>query len=189
MEGCFVYILSGWEGSAADSRVLNDVLSKDFIIPEGKYYLADAGTLLILFITDEIGYSLSTQFLTPYRDIRYHLKELASLPDARPTNYKELWNLRHSMLRNIIERSFGIIKQKYQVLKIGLQHTLKTQISLFPACALISNYINDHEKEDWMNSSENRDDDRDDDDNEIDLQEGSSLFIDKTEDSRVAALL
>jgi len=43
MEGLFVYIFSGWEGSAADSRVLQDALSKDFVIPTGKYYLADAG--------------------------------------------------------------------------------------------------------------------------------------------------
>ena len=50
MEGRFVYILAGWEGSAADSRVLSDALSKDFIVPQGKYYLADAGTSLTLLI-------------------------------------------------------------------------------------------------------------------------------------------
>ena len=45
MSGRFVYILAGWEGSAADSRVLYDALSKDFVVPIGKYYLADAGTV------------------------------------------------------------------------------------------------------------------------------------------------
>jgi len=43
MDGQFVYVLPGWEGSAADSRVLADAVSKDFIIPNGKYFLADAG--------------------------------------------------------------------------------------------------------------------------------------------------
>jgi DDE superfamily endonuclease len=39
----FVYILSGWEGSASDSAVYEDARATDFRIPEGKYYLADAG--------------------------------------------------------------------------------------------------------------------------------------------------
>ncbi|OJA11827.1 hypothetical protein AZE42_11404 [Rhizopogon vesiculosus] len=33
---CFTYMLSGWDGSAADAHAI------DFTIPEGKYYLADA---------------------------------------------------------------------------------------------------------------------------------------------------
>ena len=44
IDGRFVYTFAGWEGSAADSRVLSDALSKDFVIPTGKYFLADAGT-------------------------------------------------------------------------------------------------------------------------------------------------
>ena len=59
----FSYILAGWEGSAHDSKVLNDALSKNFSIPSGKYYLADA------------GYSNRDWLLTPYRGVRYHLKE------------------------------------------------------------------------------------------------------------------
>ena len=35
----FLYILPGWEGSAADSRVFESAQSSDFIIPEGRYYL------------------------------------------------------------------------------------------------------------------------------------------------------
>ena len=47
MDGHFVYILAGWEGSAGDSRVLYDALAKDFKIPDGKYFLADAGISII----------------------------------------------------------------------------------------------------------------------------------------------
>ena len=39
----FVYILSGWEGSASDSLVYQDARAMDFQIPDEKYYLADAG--------------------------------------------------------------------------------------------------------------------------------------------------
>jgi hypothetical protein len=48
MNGLFVYILAGWEGSAADGRVLEDALNKGFNIPSGKYYLADAGKMHML---------------------------------------------------------------------------------------------------------------------------------------------
>jgi len=61
----FLYALAGWEGSANDGRVLQDALEKDFIVPDGKYYLADA------------GYALAPKFLVPYRGVRYHLKEWA----------------------------------------------------------------------------------------------------------------
>ena len=38
----FLYVLPGWEGSAADSCVLEHAWSQDFMIPDGCYYLADA---------------------------------------------------------------------------------------------------------------------------------------------------
>ena len=59
----FCYILSGWEGSAADSRIYDDARRRDFLIPPNKYYLADA------------GFGLCDGLLTPYRQVRYHLKE------------------------------------------------------------------------------------------------------------------
>jgi hypothetical protein len=59
----FYYVLSGWEGSAHDGRVFKDALTKGFTVPDGKYYLGDA------------GYALDDKCLTPYRGIRYHLRE------------------------------------------------------------------------------------------------------------------
>jgi hypothetical protein len=56
----FVYVLPGWEGSASDSLVYQDAKATDFKIPEGKYYLADA------------GYPNLDYLLTPYQAVRYH---------------------------------------------------------------------------------------------------------------------
>ncbi|CAI0548502.1 unnamed protein product, partial [Linum tenue] len=41
----FIYCLAGWEGSAHDSRVLNDALNRPngLVVPEGCYYLCDSG--------------------------------------------------------------------------------------------------------------------------------------------------
>jgi hypothetical protein len=59
----FTYVLSGWEGSAADSTVYNDALQKGLSLPPDKYFLADA------------GFPLCDTLLTPYRATRYHLRE------------------------------------------------------------------------------------------------------------------
>ncbi|KAK5794000.1 hypothetical protein PVK06_035189 [Gossypium arboreum] len=76
----FSYVLAGWEGSAHDSRILSDALSRlrGLRIPKGKYYLADA------------GYDIRNGFITPYRGVRYHLKEFSA---QGPENAKELFNL------------------------------------------------------------------------------------------------
>ncbi|XP_012834522.1 PREDICTED: uncharacterized protein LOC105955352 [Erythranthe guttata] len=62
---CFSYVLTGWEGSAADSRVLRDAVCRPngLIIPDGNYYLCDN------------GYTNGQGFLAPYRGVRYHLDE------------------------------------------------------------------------------------------------------------------
>jgi hypothetical protein len=96
---CNLYILAGWEGSAHDSRVLSDAqASQGFLSPVGKYWLGDA------------GYGNSEFVMALYRGVRYHLKEVRQA-NQKPENVKELFNLRHSSLRNVIERIFGVLKR------------------------------------------------------------------------------
>ena len=59
----FTYFLSSWEGSAHDSTVFHDACRVDFYIPNGRYYLADA------------GFASSDALLVPYRNVQYHLSE------------------------------------------------------------------------------------------------------------------
>ena len=59
----FMYTLSGWEGSTADLTLFNNACQTNFYIPEGRYYLADA------------GFASSDALLVPYRNVRYHLSE------------------------------------------------------------------------------------------------------------------
>ncbi|KAL0401586.1 UNVERIFIED_CONTAM: hypothetical protein Slati_4188500 [Sesamum latifolium] len=61
----FIYVLSGWEGSAADSRVLRDAIHREggLRVPAGNYYLYNS------------GYLNAEGFLAPYRGVRYHLRE------------------------------------------------------------------------------------------------------------------
>jgi hypothetical protein len=36
--------------------------------------------------------------------------------NERPQNAKELFNLRHVSLRNVVERIFGVLKNRFQIL-------------------------------------------------------------------------
>lgn len=73
----FSYVLAGWEGSAHDSKVLDDAFNNGgFSVPERCFYLGDA------------SYELSRQVLIPYRGTRYHLnKEQASHSYPRFASY------------------------------------------------------------------------------------------------------
>ncbi|XLR61235.1 hypothetical protein S83_011907, partial [Arachis hypogaea] len=75
------------ERTASDSRILKDALNREYPlrILEGKFYLGNA------------GFMLKPGILIPYRGVRYHLKEYSL---REPQNPKELFNHRHSSLRN-----------------------------------------------------------------------------------------
>lgn len=145
----FSYILAGWEGSAHDGRVLESALSKGLTIFPGKYYLGDA------------GYALTPYCLTPYRGVRYHLKEWAS-GNKRPQNPQELFNLRHSSLRNVIERTFGVVKKRFPLLVLMYSYPISTQVDLVLCIFYLHNFIRIHqyERDEFDNFDEN-DEDRD----------------------------
>ncbi|PPR88509.1 hypothetical protein GOBAR_AA32176 [Gossypium barbadense] len=124
----FSYVLAGWEGSAHDSRILSDALSRPrgLRIPEGKYYLAD------------VGYGIRNGYITPYRGVRYHLKEFSA---QGPENAKEFFNLRHSSLQITIEHVLGILKKRFRVLDAEPFWNFQTQVDIVLACCIIHNHI------------------------------------------------
>ncbi|KAK9285990.1 hypothetical protein L1049_025193 [Liquidambar formosana] len=125
----FTYVLAGWEGSARDSKVLQSSLRNrqdKLVVPTGKYYLVDA------------GYPNSLGFLAPYRGVHYHRNERRG---HAPVNAKELFNYRHSSLRNIIERSFGLIKKRWAILRTEPFFDIKVQVKIVIACCTLHNFI------------------------------------------------
>lgn len=128
----FTFVLPGWEGSAHDGRVLSDAVHRHgFSAPEGKYYLADA------------GYSNSLLTLTPYRGVRYHLREVW-ITGLKPESLKELFNLRHSSLRNVVERTFGIFKRRFQIFEAAPPFSSLVQARLVYACTALHNFLTSH---------------------------------------------
>ncbi|KAK6152735.1 hypothetical protein DH2020_012374 [Rehmannia glutinosa] len=126
----YTFVLSGWEGSAADSRVLRDVVTRPngLRVPTSNYYLCDC------------GYTNGPGFLAPYRGVRYHLDEWSS-GRAAPQNHMELFNLRHAKARNIIERSWCLLKYRWAILRSNSWYPIKTQNCIIMACCLLHNFI------------------------------------------------
>ncbi|XP_039134372.1 putative nuclease HARBI1 [Dioscorea cayenensis subsp. rotundata] len=126
----FTYVLPGWEGTTSDSRIMKNALSRacPLKIPQGKYYLVDA------------GFMLRSGLITPYRGERYHLKEYSRNP---PRNPRELFNLRHASLRNSIERAFGVVKKRFSIIGSSTEphYGLETQKEIIFACCILHNYL------------------------------------------------
>ena len=94
----------------------------------GKYYVVDS------------GYASQSGFLTPFRGERYHLPDYKGFRRS-PRTTKELFNYRHSSLQNVIERTFGVLKNKFQILRLMHQFPVETQASIVLACCGLHNYI------------------------------------------------
>ena len=58
-----------------------------------------------------------------------------------PENSKELFNLRHALLRNVIKRIFGVVKQKFKILGTYAEYFINTQIHLVLSLLGLYNFI------------------------------------------------
>jgi DDE superfamily endonuclease len=82
--------------------------------------------------------------MIPYQKVRYHLKEWDRAGSA-PENAKELFNLRHSVLRNVVERTFGCIKHRFTILTQQRRgFSIRTQCKVVYACVALHNWLNGH---------------------------------------------
>ncbi|XP_076952223.1 uncharacterized protein LOC143625891 [Bidens hawaiensis] len=126
----FTYVLSGWEGTTSNSRVLKDALTREDKLntPDGKFYLVDGGL------------PLKSTLIAPYRGVRYHLKEYSK---RAPQNPRELFNLQHASLRNSIERAFGVLKRRFPIIRSTTEpfYSCETQSQIFLACCILHNYL------------------------------------------------
>lgn len=145
----FLYVLAGWEGSALDIRVLHNAMKdRGFSVSPGKYYLGDA------------GYFNTGVTLCPYPGVPYHLKEQKQAAQ-RPANAKELFNLRHSRLRNVVDRTFGALKKRFPILQHAPPYPMTTQVNLIYAMTGLSNFIRRHRTEERPDIFDEVDDDDD----------------------------
>jgi hypothetical protein len=95
----------------------------------GKYYLVDS------------GYPNRKGYLAPYKGQKYHISEWQNA--RQPIGSKEVFNYAHSSLRNVIERSFGVLKMKWRILLSLPSFSLKKQSKITIACMTLHNFIRD----------------------------------------------
>ena len=88
----------------------------------------------------DCGFPNRRQFLAPFRGVRYHLQDFGGHGRA-PKNEHELFNLRHSSLRNVVERIFGIFKSRFTIFKSAPPFPYRTQTELVLACAGLHNFL------------------------------------------------
>ncbi|XP_010418979.1 PREDICTED: putative nuclease HARBI1 [Camelina sativa] len=134
----FTYAYVGVPGRAHDTKVLTYCATQEAYFPHpprGKYYLVDS------------GYPTRSGYLGPHRRVKYHLDQFNR--GGPPTNSRELFNRKHSGLRSIIERTFGVWKAKWRILdKKHPKYELNKWIKIVTATIALHNFNRDSQEDD-----------------------------------------
>ena len=85
------------------------------------------------------GYPNRPGYLAPYKETKYHLSEYRDGPE--PQGKKEIFNYAHSSLRNVIERSFGVLKMKWRMLLQMPSYPPHKQSQIIVTCMALHNFI------------------------------------------------
>lgn len=76
---------------------------------------------------------------------------------SSPQNAKELFNLRHASLRNVIERIFGVMKRQWRVLQFPPEYNMDVQALLPMALCALHNFTRRHDPDFGFNSDHDSD--------------------------------
>ena len=152
---CFTFVSVGWEGSMHDTRVFYNVVmdpNKYFSHPEGgtmiNYFFQFNSfiktRLTFTYFVDkqylvDAGYPNKKGYLAPYKGERYHFQEF-NRGEPPPTN-NESFNQVHSLLRSVIERTFGVCKARFAILRDMSTYDMETQTGIVGASMAIHNFI------------------------------------------------
>ena len=61
----------------------------------------------------------------------------------RPQNAKELFNIRHAALRNVVEPTIGVFKHRFRYFEAGRRNLpLRTQVEVVYALTAVHSFIN-----------------------------------------------
>ncbi|WVZ63400.1 hypothetical protein U9M48_013035 [Paspalum notatum var. saurae] len=101
---------------------------------ERKYYVVDA------------GYPNRPGYLAPYKGERYHTPEWHGGMELR--TLREKFNRVHSSIRNVIERCFGVLKMKWQILYNMPPYSMVKQKKIVVATMVLHNFIREHRTQD-----------------------------------------
>ena len=119
----------------------NSARAKGFKASPSRYYVINT------------GYSNTPITLTPYYSIQYYFYKQAQA-NIRPQNAKELFNLRHAALKNIIKYTIGVFKNRFWYFKTGKYYlSLSTQVDIVYTLAAVYNFININNLDNLLNNN------------------------------------
>ncbi|CAI0401883.1 unnamed protein product [Linum tenue] len=98
------------------------------------------------------GYINMEGFIAPYPGVRYHLHEFRGA-NKLPRTARELFNHRHSYLRNAIQKSFDTLKRRFPILKVATQYGFQIQRDIVIAACVLHNFVRREERNDWLFAS------------------------------------
>ena len=109
-----------------------------FVCKIGKYYLVDT------------GYSNEPGFLVAYKTNKQQKTSQANKVSQFHGPH-ELFNYRHSSIRNVIERTFGVLKKRFPVIKDSMPPYKKMamQGNIVIACCVVHNFIRENDLDDF----------------------------------------
>ncbi|KAI9126084.1 hypothetical protein K1719_003502 [Acacia pycnantha] len=93
----FTFVVVGWPSTAHDTCFLS------FVLEEMKSVLPHP--------PEDAGYPNMKGYLAPFKGEMYHIPDLRVC--SQPHGLQEVFNYAHSSLRNVIERTIGVWKNKW----------------------------------------------------------------------------
>jgi hypothetical protein len=110
---------------------------------------ATQGILFVPFVLLAIllhaARGIDNAFLAPYKGQRCHVSERQH---HQPVGLKEVFNQTHLSLRNVIERSFEVLKIKWCILLYLSSYDVDKQAKIIVACMTLYNFIREHDLDD-----------------------------------------
>ncbi|XP_040985728.1 uncharacterized protein LOC121234001 [Juglans microcarpa x Juglans regia] len=95
--------------------------------PKGYYYLVDS------------VFPCTLGFMPPYPRVRYHRSNCHS--NSSFFGYQDYFNYQYSSLRNVIERTFGVLKKGFRILKSMNPYKVTRHRYIVIACCVMHNII------------------------------------------------
>lgn len=111
-----INVVAHWPGSTHDSIIFQN---------SRLYHRLEAGEFGQFLLVADSGYRNTNYMVTPY------------LNPITPEQI--LFNMSHIKTRNVVERSYGILKRRWPVLSMGMRVQLRTIQMIIVACAVLHN--------------------------------------------------
>ena len=93
---------------------------------------------------------MKTGFLAPYKGERYHIPNFQR--GSQLHHPEERFNYLHSSLRSVIERTFGVWKNRWKILRYMPGFSICTQNKIIVATMVLHNFIRTHDHNDVPHS-------------------------------------